>query len=125
MGVVVKRAKAFVGFSGYRPEKSKQLKLDMIQDDRTAGSPATHNVGGCSTCNAGACAGCPVAALRGTSPLMAGSVAYHFAADAKHDDVAVHSGKIGDQRRPRPGHELFQRFDVVEPARQKIGQRFG
>ena len=75
MGVVVKRAKAFVGFSGYRPEKSKQLKLDMLQGDRTASLQVTHDTGGCSTCTTGACAGCPVAALRSPSPVMAGSVA--------------------------------------------------
>ncbi len=73
MGVVVKRAKAFVGFSGYRPEKSKQLKLDMFQKDRTASLPVAHGTGGCSTCSTGACAGCPVVGLRGPSPMMAGS----------------------------------------------------
>ena len=75
MGVVAKRAMAFVGFSGYRPEKSKQLKLDMFQDDRMEGIPTAHGASGCSTCTTGACAGCPVAGLRGQSPLMAGSAA--------------------------------------------------
>ncbi len=67
MGVVAKRAKAFVGFAGYRPERSQQLKLDMFQEQPPVASLTAHSSGGCSSCASAACGSCPVASLRSTS----------------------------------------------------------
>ena len=65
MGVVAKRAKAFVGFPGYRPERSRQLSLDMFQEREATDQPATQVGGGCASCTTHACGGCPVAGLAG------------------------------------------------------------
>ena len=74
MGVVAKRARAFVGFPGYRPERSRQLRLDMFQGPEATNQPAAEVGGGCSSCTTQACGGCPVASLR-SAPALAGAPA--------------------------------------------------
>ena len=63
MGVVEKRARAFIGFNGYRPERSRQLKLELFQEREPAVQPTAPAGGGCSTCATHACGGCPIAGL--------------------------------------------------------------
>ena len=79
MGVVVKRAKAFVGFNGYKPEQSRQLKMDFTPGDKTRTEtrpgrelPVASAGGSCSSCLTSACGSCPVAGLRAASPVLAG-----------------------------------------------------
>ena len=79
MGVVVKRAKAFVGFNGYKPEQSRQLKMDFTLGDKARTEtrpmrelPVASKGGGCSSCVTSACGSCPVAGLRAASPVLAG-----------------------------------------------------
>ena len=74
MGVVVKRAKSFVAFPGYRPEPSRQMKLDLFQENRDTMRPVAQAGGGCASCSTHACGGCPVAGLRAASPVVAGAV---------------------------------------------------
>ena len=50
MGVVVKRAKSFVGFPGYRPERSQQLKLELFQERSTPNRSPSVGGGGCASC---------------------------------------------------------------------------
>ncbi|MBI4203055.1 MAG: helix-hairpin-helix domain-containing protein [Chloroflexi bacterium] len=72
MGVVAKRARAFLGFPSYKPEKSAQMKLDLFQEHPTpapvpAAPAATAHAGGCSSCATAACGSCPIAMLRPTA----------------------------------------------------------
>lgn len=72
MGVVGKRAKTFISFNGYKPEKTKQLKMELLdqREERwaktpkstsgAAGIPSSAHAGGCSSCTTGACGGCPI-----------------------------------------------------------------
>ena len=76
---MVKRAKAFVGFNGYKPEQSRQLKMDFTLGDKTRTEtrpgrelPVASTGGGCSSCLTSACGSCPVAGLRTASPVLAG-----------------------------------------------------
>ena len=80
MGVVVKRAKAFVGFNGYKPEQSRQLKMDFTLGDKTRTEtpperalPVASSGGGCSSCATPACGTCPIAGLHSASPVLSGA----------------------------------------------------
>jgi len=73
MGVVEKRARAFIGFNGYRPERSRQLKLELFQEREPAVQPTAPAAGGCSSCATHACGGCPIASLSSAqAPATAG-----------------------------------------------------
>ena len=73
MGVVEKRARAFIGFNGYRPERSRQLKLELFQERDPAKQPTAPAGGGCSSCATHACGGCPIASLStALAPAVAG-----------------------------------------------------
>ncbi len=69
MGVVAKRAKAFVGFPGYRPERSKQMRLNLFQEQPATPPSTGQTAGGCSSCVTHACGGCPIAGLRAAPAL--------------------------------------------------------
>ncbi len=72
MGVVVKRARAFVAFPGHHPERPKQLKLEMFTNGGQE-SPLPSVAGsGCASCATHACGGCPIAGLR-PAPALAGA----------------------------------------------------
>ncbi|MBI4340239.1 MAG: helix-hairpin-helix domain-containing protein [Chloroflexi bacterium] len=72
MGVVAKRARAFVGFAGYKPEKSRQIKMELFQEGPKAPSgPATAIGRGCASCTSGGCGSCPVALRRSPSTVAA------------------------------------------------------
>ena len=80
MGVVVKRAKAFVGFNGYKPEQSRQLKMDFTLGDKARTEtmpgrelPVASAGGGCTSCVTSACGSCPIAGLRAASPVLSGA----------------------------------------------------
>ena len=73
MGVVTKRAKAFLGFPGYKPEKRQQLKLDLFQEETKPTAAAHQAAGGhaCVGCSSFGCGSCPVASLKGAAQAKA------------------------------------------------------
>ncbi|MBI4310733.1 MAG: hypothetical protein HY681_03035 [Chloroflexi bacterium] len=79
MGVVAKRAKAFLGFPGYKPEKAHQMKLELLSSERPksltaqafAPAPQATHAAGCASCAGSGCGGCPVATLKRARPASA------------------------------------------------------
>ena len=72
MGVVTKRARAFLGFPGYKPEKSQQMKLDLFQEAKpTAATPQALGGHACASCSSFGCGSCPVASLKGAAQAKA------------------------------------------------------
>lgn len=71
MGVVTKRAKAFLGFPGYKPEKAQQVKMDFSSIERpkvpAAKALPVASQGGCSSCTSFGCGSCPVALMKGAA----------------------------------------------------------
>ena len=60
MGVVVRRARAFVAMAGSRPERPKQLKLELFKEREPASNSSLAEAS-CAACATHACGGCPVA----------------------------------------------------------------
>ncbi|MBI2171731.1 MAG: helix-hairpin-helix domain-containing protein [Chloroflexi bacterium] len=68
MGVVTKRARAFLGLPGYRPQKAQQGKMDLFQEKKPpAATPQALEGHACTGCSSFGCGGCPVAALKGAA----------------------------------------------------------
>jgi predicted DNA-binding helix-hairpin-helix protein len=77
MGVVGKRAKAFVAFNGYKPTMARQLKLEVVEDTRkeaktlTLRHRAEHPVGGCASCATAACGTCAIGQVKAVASKVA------------------------------------------------------